>query len=275
MRPLLPKVSRRFAVSPFSAPVFPRFCRSFSVSVAHHTDGVFRKLTEMAVPTPWIDALRAKQATDEKQTAPAPTQPAEVTPKRMSDSYVSFVLPLAGDKYLSDTYLNSQGNLRLGALFMDLDALSGVVAYRHTGGQVMTVTAAFDRISLRGSMAELCDLELSGQVRHVGKSSIDIGLQVRKLDGKGDEILLSCSCTMVSLDPATKKPVKINPLIVETPEERTVNELASKESDRRKELRKKSLLKHTPNAEETGIIHKLWQKQIQWHGKYNHFRCFQ
>jgi acyl-coenzyme A thioesterase 9 len=266
MPPLLPKGSLRSALASFSSPVQRRFIRPFSVSTAYQTDGVFRKLTEMAIPTPWIDALRAKQAEDGNQTTPAATKSAELTPKRMSDSYVSFVLPLSGDKWLSDTYLNSQGNLRLGALFMDLDALSGVVAYRHTGGQVMTVTAAFDRISLRGSMAELCDLELSGQVRHVGKSSIDIGLQVRKLDGKGDEIMLSCSCTMVSLDPATKKPVHINPLIVETAEERTINELASKESERRKVLRKKSLLKHTPDAEETGIIHKLWQKQIQWHG---------
>jgi acyl-coenzyme A thioesterase 9 len=266
MPPLRPKGSLRSTLASFSTPIRHQYVRPFSVSTGYQTDGVFRKLTEMAVPTPWIDALRAKQAAESKPP-PTPAGPPELTPKTMSDSYVSFVLPLAGDKWLTDTYLNSQGNVRLGALFMDLDALSGVVAYRHTGGKVMTVTAAFDRISLRGNMSELCDLELSGQVRHVGKSSIDIGLQVRKLDGKGDEILLSCSCTMVSLDPTTKKPVQINPLIVESPEERTINELASKESERRKALRKKSLLKHTPDAEETGMIHKLWQKQIQWHGK--------
>jgi len=92
---------------------------------------------------------------------------------------------------------------------MDLDALSGVVAYKHTGENVTTVTAAFDRISLTNSMDKVCDLELSGQVTYVGKSSMEISLQVKKLGDPsselGKDILLSCSCTMVSLDPVTRK----------------------------------------------------------------------
>jgi hypothetical protein len=98
---------------------------------------------------------------------------------------------------------------RLGALFMDLDALSGVVAYKHTGEHVTTVTGAFDRISLTNRMDKVCDLELSGQVTHVGRSSMEISLQVKKLgepvSKPGEDILLSCSCTMVSLDPITRK----------------------------------------------------------------------
>lgn len=53
---------------------------------------------------------------------------------------------------------------RLGTLFMDLDALSGVIAYKHTGESVTTVTAAVDRITINHPLEELCDLELSGQV---------------------------------------------------------------------------------------------------------------
>jgi acyl-coenzyme A thioesterase 9 len=118
----------------------------------------------------------------------------------------------AQDKWLSDNYLNSDGKLRLGALFMDLDALSGVVAYRHTGEAVTTVTAAFDRISLTNKIDQVCDLELSGQVTYVGKSSMEIELSVRKVGGSGkdvDDLILSCACTMVSLDPDTKKLVPI------------------------------------------------------------------
>jgi acyl-coenzyme A thioesterase 9 len=89
---------------------------------------------------------------------------------------------------------------------MDLDALSGVIAYRHTGPHVTTVTASFDRISLTKPLNEICDLELSGRVMHVGKSSMEISLQVAKASGPSTgEILLSCACTMVSLDPVTKK----------------------------------------------------------------------
>jgi acyl-coenzyme A thioesterase 9 len=51
-----------------------------------------------------------------------------LTPKRMDESYHSVVLPLAQDPWILDTYLNSSGHIRLGTIFMDLDALSGIIA---------------------------------------------------------------------------------------------------------------------------------------------------
>jgi acyl-coenzyme A thioesterase 9 len=89
-------------------------------------------LTVTSVPTPWIEALRRRQAEDsdpgnasKKQEAPSDRK---LEPKRMSDSYHSVVLPLGQDPWLLDTYLNASGHIRLGALFMDLDALSGIIA---------------------------------------------------------------------------------------------------------------------------------------------------
>ena len=109
-------------------------------------------------------------------------------------------------------------NLRkLGTLFMDLDALSGVVVYKHTGDSVMTVTAAVDRITIKHPLKELCDLELSGQVTFAtGRSSMEISLQVARAPDEGrkarpEDVLMTCAFTMVSLDPATKKPVPIAP----------------------------------------------------------------
>src|ERR1700753_3311746 len=95
----------------------------FSTSAPSRTDGVFRKLTEMRVPTPWIVALREKQRQEkehgnvgsgagEASTGAGEGQDHKLTPKKMSDSYVSVVLPLGQDKWLSDTYLNSEGNIR-------------------------------------------------------------------------------------------------------------------------------------------------------------------
>lgn len=89
--------------------------------------------------------------------------------------------------------------------------MAGVIAYRHTGDSVMTVTAAADRISLLNPLKEICDLELSGQVTYAtGRSSMEVSMQVTKApkDGqkaKPEDVLLSCAFTMVSLDPATKK----------------------------------------------------------------------
>lgn len=99
----------------------------------------------------------------------------------------------------------------LGTLFMDLDALAGVVAYKHTGDTVATVTAAVDRITLLNPLKEICNLQLSGQVTYAtGRSSMEISLQVAKApaDGekvKDEDVLITCAFTMVSLDPKTKK----------------------------------------------------------------------
>ena len=99
----------------------------------------------------------------------------------------------------------------LGTIFMDLDALSGVVAYRHTGESVMTVTAAIDRITIKHPLDDICDLELSGQVTFAtGRSSMEISMQVAKAPTEGghitdEDVLMTCAFTMVSLDPSSKK----------------------------------------------------------------------
>ena len=100
---------------------------------------------------------------------------------------------------------------RLGALLMDLDALAGVIAYRHTGDTVSTVTAAVDRITIEHALMEICDLELSGRVTYsTGRSSMEISLRVAKAPPEGqqakpEDVLITCAFTMVSLDPVTKK----------------------------------------------------------------------
>ncbi len=155
---------------------------------------------------------------------------------------------------------------------MDLDALSGVIAYKHTGEDVTTVTAAVDRITINHPLRELCDLELSGQVTFAtGRSSMEISLQVAKAPEEGaeikkEDILVTCAFTMVSLDPSTKKPVAISPVQLETAEEKRLFALGEKNSNEKKALAKKALGKETPNDEESDLIHAMWLKQIEYHG---------
>jgi acyl-coenzyme A thioesterase 9 len=52
---------------------------------------------------------------------------------------------------------------------------------------------------------------------------------------------------------------------VETDAEKVLYETGAKNSKHRKELGRTSLLKHTPNDEESDLIHALWQKQLHWH----------
>jgi len=87
---------------------------------------------------------------------------------------------------------------------MDLDALSGVIAYKHTGESVTTVTAAVDRIVINHPLMEICDLELSGQVTFAtGRSSMEVTIRVAKAPKDGaevakEDVLMTCAFTMVS-----------------------------------------------------------------------------
>ena len=156
---------------------------------------------------------------------------------------------------------------------MDLDALSGIIAYKHTGEHVTTVTAAVDRITINHPLKELCDLELSGQVTFAtGRSSMEISLQVAKAPEEGaivkkEDVLMTCAFTMVSLDPSTKKPVAISSVQLETAEEKRLFALGEKNSNEKKALAKTALRKQTPNDEESDLIHAMWLKQIEYHGK--------
>ena len=252
----------------------PKWLHSSSVRLFHSTpccstDGVYQELTSLRVKTPWIEALRTREK--EGQKTPPPTPERDLKPKRMSDSYHRLVIPLAKDKWLLDTYLNATGHIRLGTIFMDLDALSGVIAYKHTGEDVTTVTAAVDRINLTHPLTEICDLELSGQVTFAtGRSSMEISLQVAKAPADGEnvkkeDVMMTCAFTMVSLNPATKKPVNISPLLAETDSERHLYEKGQKNHAAKKEMAKKALLKQTPNDQESDLIHAMWLKQLAYH----------
>ena len=155
---------------------------------------------------------------------------------------------------------------------MDLDALAGVVAYKYTGEHVTTVTAAVDRIMIKHPLKGLCDLELSGQVTFAtGRSSMEISLQVAKASKSGrepedEDVLITCAFTMVSLDPTTKKPVNINPLQIDTDEERRLFQLGERNYKEKRARAKTTLRKETPNDEESDLIHAMWLKQLEYHG---------
>ena len=157
---------------------------------------------------------------------------------------------------------------------MDLDALSGIIAYKHTGESVTTVTAAVDRITINHPLQELCNLELSGQVTYAtGRSSMEISLQVAKAPETGTElnkedVLMTCAFTMVSLDPSTKRPVAISPVQLDTEDERRLFALGEKNSNEKKALAKKGLRRQTPNDEESDLIHAMWLKELEYRGKF-------
>ncbi|EDN94276.1 hypothetical protein SS1G_10149 [Sclerotinia sclerotiorum 1980 UF-70] len=191
----------------------------------------------------------------------------ELTATRMRGA----ILPLASDPWLLDNYITASGHIRFGAIFMDLDALAGVISYKHTGDSVMTVTAAVDRITLSRPLLEICDLELSGQVTFAtGRSSMEVSLQVCKAVPSGqekkiDDVFMECAFTMVSLDPATKKAVKIAGVEPENEEERNLYELGMRSYEKKKREMGRGLRSKEPDDEESDLIHRLWLKSLDYH----------
>lgn len=254
--------------------------RGLRTSAPLHTDGVFRGLIDDRLPTPWIEAFRDLK--EGKGPAGSPEDEAagerDLSPKRMKDSHHRVVLPLGQDPWLSDSYINSSGHIRLGTILMDLDALSGIVVYKHTGPGVTTVTAALDRVTIARPLTEICDLEYTGQVTYAtGRSSVEITCKVAKArandePSKPEDVLLTCTFTMVALDTATRKPTNIPSLICETPEEKQVFQQGEAKSQAKKEAAKISLLETEPNDDESTLIHNIWRRQVAYHDPNNSMR---
>ncbi|OIW23397.1 acyl-thioesterase [Coniochaeta ligniaria NRRL 30616] len=245
--------------------------RWFRAGPSRPTDGVFRGLTDSRLSIPWIQAFRLQQEGQSLGLEEEHHRVRDLSPKKMSDSYHRVVLPLGQDPWLSDTYINASGHIRLGAIFMDLDALSGIIVYKHTGPRVTTVTAALDRITLSHPLTEICDLEYSGMVTYAtGRSSVEITCKVARARGEGEpskpeDVLLTCTFTMVALDPATRRPTNVPKLICSTPEEEAIFKAGEAKSMAKKETLKTSLLEQEPNDPESALIHKIWLKQLEYH----------
>lgn len=229
----------------------------------------------MRVRKPWIEAFRDSQQKGSHVPAPKQYPKPDTTPKTMSQSYVRIVLPLGQDPWLLDTYSNASGQLRTGAILMDLDAMAGVVAYRHTGEGVSTVTAAVDRIAIQNPLHEICDLELSGQVTFAtGRSSMEISLQVAKAPSQGhsiasEDVFMTCAFTMVALDPVTKRPVNIAPLTLESDADKTLFQQGEENYKNKKSLKRQHILSKPPDLTESAEIHKMWTDSLAYADRQN------
>lgn len=70
----------------------------------------------------------------------------------------------------------------------------------------------------------------------------------------------------VSLDPITKRPVPVNPLVTKTPQEKLLFQQGEANYNLKKAESKMALKKQTPNDEESDLIHALWLRQLDYHG---------
>ncbi|CAD6224225.1 unnamed protein product [Miscanthus lutarioriparius] len=154
----------------------------------------------------------------------------ELLVKTPAQSRTSIVYKFATDDILREQYRDPWNEVRIGKLLEDLDALAGTIAVKHCSDEdsttrpLLIVTASVDKMELKKPIRVDTDLKIAGAVTYVGRSSIDIQIELTQVDKDGDNqsdpIALTANFTFVARDSKTGKSAPVNRLSPETEREK-------------------------------------------------------
>lgn len=173
----------------------------------------------------------------------APPQ-SELLTKSPSQSRTSILYNFSSDFVLREQYRDPWNDVRIGKLLEDLDALAGTISVKHCSDEDSTtrplilVTASVDKIVLKKPISVNIDLTIVGSVIWVGRSSIEIQLEVtqsKQEDSDSDTVVLTANFTFVARDSETGKAAPVNRLSPETAREK----LLFKQAEARNSLKKR------------------------------------
>ena len=106
---------------------------------------------------------------------------------------------------LREKYSNAWGYIRMGVLLEDLDALAGTIAFSHCDDRnpatrpLLLVTACVDQITILRPLRMIHDIELRGQVSWVGRSSMEIRMEVASLTDDNTVLEAFCKRALVAV----------------------------------------------------------------------------
>ncbi|KAL7152086.1 hypothetical protein ABFS83_04G074500 [Erythranthe nasuta] len=152
------------------------------------------------------------------------------------------------DYILREQYRDPWNEVRIGKLLEDLDALAGTISVKHCSDDDSTtrplylVTASVDRMVLKKPISVDVDLHISGAVTWVGRSSIEIQLDITQpATGESavtESVALTATFIFVARDYKTGKAAPVNRLSPETEREKFLYEAA----EARNALRKSKII---------------------------------
>ncbi|OAY73929.1 Acyl-coenzyme A thioesterase 9, mitochondrial [Ananas comosus] len=173
------------------------------------------------------------------QSKDGPPQ-SELLTRTPSQSRTSVIYKFSSDFVLREQYRDPWNEVRIGKLLEDLDALAGTIAVKHcsdddsTTRPLLLVTASVDKMILKKPLRVDADLKVVGAVTYVGRSSIDIQIEVTQ-PPEDDSIALTANFTFVARDSKTGKAAPVNRLSPETEREKVLFQ----EREARDKLRKR------------------------------------
>ncbi|KAI8537251.1 hypothetical protein RHMOL_Rhmol09G0009200 [Rhododendron molle] len=168
----------------------------------------------------------------------------ELITKTPSQSRTSILYKFSDDYILREQYRNPWNEIRIGKLLEDLDALAGTISYKHCFNSegktrpLLLVTASVDKMVLKKPIHIDTDLQIAGAVTWVGRSSMEIQLEVTQSTEEttdlSDSEALVANFTFVARDSKTGKSAVINKISPETEREKVL----WKEAEERNQMRK-------------------------------------
>jgi uncharacterized protein (TIGR00369 family) len=137
-------------------------------------------------------------------------------PKTVKDSCVTIV------HQMTQQDANLAGNVHGGVIMKYIDNTAGIVAARHSQGNV--VTASIDRLDFHNPVFVGDLLRVTASINYVGSTSMELGVRVEAENVLTGQVRHTASAylTFVALDPALR-PKKIPPIIFESEDEKRRN----------------------------------------------------
>ncbi|GAB6025161.1 Acyl-coenzyme A thioesterase 9, mitochondrial [Chamberlinius hualienensis] len=201
-----------------------------------------------------------------------PNSQNELPPRKMMDSYEEVIIPLAENELLREKYLNHLNTVRFGRILEDMDIFAVCVCYKHVfnpkqkpghPSPFSIVTALVDEIDLTPRTIRPNEsMKLTGHVSWVGKTSIESTMKLYQMRNDEWKELIKARFVMVARNPLNDGSAFINPLQLDSDEDKKIFAEGEVNSLRRKKLADESLLKHPPNEEERELVHSLFLKTL-------------
>ncbi|KAJ4958527.1 hypothetical protein NE237_025638 [Protea cynaroides] len=234
-------------------PVVSTFANPFETSNSIDASSSIRKPISLwpgMYHSPVTNALwEARSSTFERLLDPpldAPPQ-SELLTKTPLQSRTSVLYNFSTDYILREQYRDPWNEFRIGKLLEDLDALAGTISVKHCTDDdnmtrpVLLVTASVDKMVLKKPIRVDIDLKIVGAVIWVGRSSIEIQIEVtqstEESSDTSDEIALTANFTFVARDYKTGKSAPVNRISPETDKEKLLWEEADERNKHRKRKR--------------------------------------
>ena len=136
----------------------------------------------------------------------------EVNAKPVSASLVEL------DEVVQPFDVNLHGSIFGGHLMSLVDKAAGIAAFKHSGKSVVTVSV--DQLVFKNLAPIGTVLEIKASVNRVFHTSMEVGVRVTGRRPGSSEVVLICPAylTFVAVD-ETMKPIPVQPVLPETPDQ--------------------------------------------------------